>query len=287
MDELPKFRCLMAIALICSLPMAVHAQDRRNSPATLFAWRETPEPAGELGAIVTDRPDFTEASSTVGLGVIQLEAGYTFSQTRDATETHSHSWGEPLLRVGMLANWLEFRIAYFPLAEAEKFAGISQTRSGAEDLYLGFKIGLTPQDGWLPETAVMPQMTVPTGHISFTNDRVLPGVNFLYSWDLTDDLSFAGSTQFNSAVDDTGNLYTEWAQSLAVGRSLTDRIGIYGEWFALFPDNAVGIKPEHYLDGGFTYLWTDDVQFDIRAGMGLNDASDDFFAGTGISLRFH
>ncbi|MCA9212882.1 MAG: hypothetical protein KDB27_07455 [Planctomycetales bacterium] len=31
---------------------------------------------------------------------------------------------------------------------------------------------------------------------------------------------------------------------------------------------------------------SDDVQFDIRAGMGLNDDADDFFVGTGLSVRF-
>ena len=39
---------------------------------------ETPEP----DVIATDRPDFTEASSTVGKGRIQLEAGYTYLHDR-------------------------------------------------------------------------------------------------------------------------------------------------------------------------------------------------------------
>ncbi|MGH7200498.1 MAG: transporter [Planctomycetaceae bacterium] len=35
-----------------------------------------------------------------------------------------------------------------------------------------------------------------------------------------------------------------------------------------------------------TWLINDDVQWDIRAGWGLNSAADDFFCGTGLSIRF-
>ena len=63
--------------------------------------------------LVTDRPDFTEASSTVGLGVAQLEFGYTYTYDNDGTQsTRTHSFGEPLLRVGILAEWLEFRCGW-------------------------------------------------------------------------------------------------------------------------------------------------------------------------------
>ena len=42
----------------------------------------------------------------------------------------------------------------------------------------------------------------------------------------------------------------------------------------------------HYINGGFTYLITNDIQWDIRAGAGLNDAAEDYFIGTGLSIRF-
>jgi hypothetical protein len=262
-----------------------------NGPGTLMRWGYG---SGETGGpdldepLVTDRPDFTEASSTVGKGVLQVEFGYTYTQNRDdGSETVSHSIGEPLFRYGIFADWLEFRFAAFPTIEKREPAGMPHdTTSGAEDLYLGFKIGLTPQEGILPEMALVPQMTVPSGSSAFTNNEVLPGVNWLYSWALSDELTVAGSTQFNRAVNDTGDAYTEWAQSATAAFSLTDEIGAYTEWYALFPHSATAVKPEHYLNGGFTYLLSNDVQFDIRAGYGLNDAADDLFIGSGLSVRF-
>ena len=220
------------------------AKCREHLPATLFNWFEGPQPLGELEALATDRPDFTEASTTVGLGVAQLEAGYTFILDDDA---QTHSWGEPLLRVGLFANWFEFRIATFPVSDSSRIRGQRVTESGFSDLYLGAKIGLTPQDGIFPELAIIPQMTVPTGGSEFTNHQVHPGVNLIYAWELCEDLSFAGSTQYNSFIDGPVDRFALWAQSLVVGASLTENIGLYSEWFALFPHSAETAKPEHYF----------------------------------------
>ena len=262
------------------------------SEGTLFRWSCCPDVTGgpDLDEpLVTDRPDFTEASSTVGLGVTQIEFGYTYTYNNDAGESvRSQSFGEPLLRYGILANWLELRLGLFPVQERTRTAGASDTTSGTEDLYTGFKIGLTPQCGILPEMALIPQMTVPTGSNAYTADEVLPGVNWIYGWEVNAFISTAGSTQFNRAIDDgTGNAYTEWAQSWTVAYSLSDDVGAYTEWYALFPHSADTADVEHYFNGGFTYLVNNDVQFDVRAGSGLNGAADDFFVGTGLSIRFH
>lgn len=77
------------------------------------------------------------------------------------------------------------------------------------------------------------------------------------------------------------------AQSWTIAYTLTDKWGAYTEWFALIPDGAEMVRAEHYFNGGFTFLLCDDVQWDIRAGGGLNDAAIDSFFGTGLSIRFH
>ena len=86
--------------------------------------------------------------------------------------------------------------------------------------------------------------------------------------------------------DDTGHDHTTWAQSWTIGYSLTDQLGAYTEWFAILPHSALDARAQHYADGGFTYQFTDDVQWDIRAGVGLNDSADDYFVGTGLSIRW-
>ena len=274
-----------------SAPGAImHDRPSRLEDGTLLRWRSAPEVSGgpDLnGPITTDRPDFTEASVTVGRNVLQIESGYTFGQDddEDGVRTQSHSVGEVLVRYGIAVDWLELRLGVAPISASLQEAGGDRSASGVEDLYIGSKLALTPQAGWLPETAIVPQMTLPTGSDEFTNGEALPGINLLYGWDVNDFLSTAGSTQVNRAMDN-GQDYAEWAQSWTVGYGLADRVGAYTEWFAFLPHGASEAQPEHYFNAGLTVLLTDDVQWDIRSGAGLNDAAEDFFCGTGLSVRF-
>lgn len=245
-------------------------------------------PAGFDEPLVTDRPDFTEASVTVGRGVAQVEMGYTFVFDRAGGESvRTHSFPEMLWRVGVLAEWLELRIAYNFIEEHTRTGGLSTTVSGSDDLYVGLKLALTPQEGILPEMAIIPQMTVPSGDADIGAGEVLPGVNWLYGWDVNDFLATGGSTQINRTLDElTGEPYYEVAQSWTIGYGLTERLGAYTEWFAFFPSGADTALPQHFFNGGFTFLVSNNIQLDVRAGVGLNDAADDYFAGSGASIRF-
>lgn len=243
---------------------------------TLFQWSPCISGGPDLNApLITDRPDFTESTVTVGKNVAQIELGYTYI---DSGDSEVHSLGEPLLRYGILAEWLELRLGIFPLEE--------NGETGFSDLYFGFKIALTPQQGLLPEMALIPQTLAPTGSKAFTDDAWQPGLNWTYGWEINDFLSTAGSTQINRRIEDSGRNFLRLAQSWTVAFSLTEKIGAYTEWFALFPLESSAAENEHYLNGGLTYLVNNNVQFDIRVGWGLNAAADDFFAGAGLSVRF-
>src|SRR5262245_41243866 len=264
--------------------------------------RQEEAESDEPKPIETDRPDFTEASSTVGKGRIQLEAGYTFTRDRDAgSRLSSHSFPEALFRIGLFADWFELRIGQNfgdtrmtssgpgnPALGLPPVAG-TEFLNGAEDLYLGVKLALTEQKKYLPETALILQTTVPTGADELSADELLPGINFLFGWDVIEDcLSAGGSLQANRALDDLEHFYVEVAQSFTLGYRLSKKLGAYTEWFAFFPAGSIDPEtgPEHYFDGGFTYLVNDNFQLDIRAGVGLNDHADDFFAGAGFAVRF-
>jgi hypothetical protein len=268
-----------------------------DAPKTLLRWsaaKEEPKPAGEADepveapepdVIVTDRPDFTEASSTVGRGRIQLEAGYTYFRDRSGgITTYVHSYPEALFRIGMFAEWFELRVG-----QNFSSAGSPGVRdSGANDLYLGVKLGLTEQHRFLPETALILQTTVPTGADAFTSGKMLPGLNLLYGWDVIPDrISCGGSSQANAAIDDAGRSFTQLAQSLTVGYTITPKLGAYTECFAFFPHGAtLGGGPEYYFDGGFTYKVTNNFQLDVRGGVGLNRNATDYFTGAGFAYRY-
>ena len=276
----------VAVASLC-LSQNLHAEERK----TLLQWSygTSFEGGPDLSKpLVTDRPDFTEASTTVGRGVVQIEGGYTFTHDDDAgVRTDTHSFPETLLRVGMFAEWFEFRADWNYLIEETATAGLTTRQSGAEDLTLGVKIALTPQECILPETGIIFQFSVPTGADAFTADEVLPGVNYLYGWELNEDLTLGASTGVTAANDDiTNDTYDQFSQSFTLGYSWTDKIKSYTEWYVLAPVSADTDRPQNYFNGGFTYLLSNDVQWDIRAGVGLNEAADDYFVGTGLSVRY-
>jgi hypothetical protein len=265
--------------------------DYSPGPSTLMTWSSNAEadggPPGWDEPLASDRPDFTEASCTVGRGVSQLEMGFTYAfDDNGGTRTESYSVPEALLRIGVFADWLELRFAWNYASETVTTGGIRTTASGSEDLYLGLKLGLTPQQGILPEMALVPQMTVPLGS-PFSANEVLPGLNWLYGWEISECLSTAGSTQINLAVDPgSGNEYCEFAQSWTIGYTLAEKLGAYTEWFVLAPAGADTAGTEHYLNGGFIYNISNNLQLDIRVGKGISGAATDFFAGTGLVARF-
>jgi hypothetical protein len=51
----------------------------------------------------------------------------------------------------------EFRVGQNFLHQRQTVARATTTASGAQDLYLGMKLGLTEQRGWLPATVLIPQ----------------------------------------------------------------------------------------------------------------------------------
>lgn len=238
--------------------------------------------------LITDRPDFTQSPVTVGRGVAQIETGYTFTQNDDGgVLTRTHSFPETLLRMGVLAEWFELRTNWNYALERDDFGHAASSESGAEDLTLGIKLGLTPQEYILPETALILQTSVPTGSDAFTSNDVLPGFDFLYGWSLMQNWRLDASTGLNPALDDaTNESYTEFFQSCSVGHTWTKRLGSFCEWYVLSPVNADTRRAEHYFDGGVTTLISNDAQWDVRVGVGLNGAADDFFAGTGLSVRY-
>lgn len=285
-----KWSLVLAVAALCFESLTGECEARGRGTLMQWSYGTSFEGGPDLDEpLVTDRPDFTEASVTVGAGVLQLESGYTYSYDRDGEDrVRNHSFPETLLRVGMFADWFEFRVDWNYGVEQSDIGGVQDTISGAEDMSLGVKLALTPQECMLPETAIILQMSVPTGADAFSNDEVLPGVNYLYGWDITEEWSMGGSTQINGATDDlTEDIYSEFAQSWTLNRSWTERVTSYTEFFTIVPISADTNRTETYFNGGFSVSLNDNVQWDIRAGVGLNDAADDFFAGSGLSFRYY
>jgi outer membrane putative beta-barrel porin/alpha-amylase len=267
---------------------------RRSGTKTLlgsiFGMKESSkdtEEAEEEGRLDPDRPHLPEASTTVGKGRVVLESGYTFTQK--GSSLRSHTYPEALLRVGMFADWFEFRIGQSFVSQEQTVAGVHNRENGAQDLYLGAKLALIEQRQYLPEIALIPQLTVPTGSRSITADRVLPGLNVDCSWQVIQDL-FAIELLIatNEVRDDVHRFHVEVATGLTAVVQVTRDLEAFIEWDAFYLPGASGVASgaRDYAVGGLVYFITKNLAVDVRAGVGLTKEANDFLVGTGFAVRY-
>jgi Putative MetA-pathway of phenol degradation len=271
----------------------------QNAPApdraakTLFEWivgsrpeDKHDEKSQEQDRVDPDRPHFPEATTTVGNGRIVLESGYTFTK-KDGTFL-SNSYPEALLRVGVFADWFEFRIGQNFAYQRQTAEDMTTTASGAQDLYLGMKLGLTEQKGLLPQIAIIPQMTVPTGSSTLTAGRILPGLNVDLGWEVVKDFFGIELLIANNFVQDNmHNTGFQVATGLTGLVQITKKLEAFAEWDAFYPTGSISSSgPQQYAVGGLVYFVTPNLALDARMGVGLNSRSNNFLTGVGFAARY-
>jgi len=230
--------------------------------------------------MVTDRPDFTESASTVAPGRFQFELGYTVAKAGDETE---HDFGELLARLGVL-SWLEARLglnSFVLLREP------GPDQQGIQDLTVGFKAlirGASAGGSRLaPRLALLGGLDLPTGSDDFGSSEVVPGAKLIAAWDVSDRVVIASNVGWAYGYAENER-YHQGIGSLVTGYSVSDPITVYVEWYGLFPENRAG-GANHYLNGGFAWLLSPDLQLDWRIGAGLQDPDPNWFTGVGLSFR--
>jgi hypothetical protein len=242
--------------------------------------------------IETDRHDFTQSTKTVGRGVVQLEAGYTYFYLDEHEEIEqSHTTPELMARIGLTED-IELRLRW---TYAWRFIDVHDDVDSAEDLRWAFKLDVTDQACWVPDSALEIRFTAPTGGSAWTTERVEFGLDYIYGWKLTEKLELAASTALSTnGLDDFGLLPEEpasdrfmlWSQSLAVGRELTEHTTLYVEYFGLFSYALEDDFTMHFVNTGVDFFLTHNFVLDVRAGMGLSPDADDLFLGVGGGYRF-
>ena len=237
--------------------------------------------SGLDGALVTDRPDFTESTSTLPRGHFQVEGGTTVARVEDEDST---AFGELLVRIGTGERW-ETRLGLGSYARVETpFDDVS----GLEDPSLGIKVRFTDDPGDLgpgqPAAALIVATSIPAGDEELTDDEWVPEAKLALAWELTPRFSLSSNLNYAYAVDGEDRLH-QLGATLSGGLSLTDRLGAYLEWYGFNEETDDG-PSTHYVNTGVTWLIHSDLQVDARVGTGLNDADPDWFVGVGAGVRW-
>jgi hypothetical protein len=231
-------------------------------------------------SLITDRPDFTESTSTIPRGHYQIEGGTTVARVEDVD---SLSFGELLVRIGTGERW-ETRLSAGYARVDTPFGDIS----GLEDPSVGIKFRFTDDPGELgpgqPAVSLLVSTSVPAGDEELTDDEWVPEAKLALAWELTPRFGLSSNLNYAHAVDGDERLH-QLGATLSGSLSLTDRLGSYLEWYGFSEETEDG-PSTHYVNGGVTFLINSDLQIDARVGTGLNDADPDWFVGVGGGIRF-
>ncbi|NNE33374.1 MAG: transporter [Winogradskyella sp.] len=230
-------------------------------------------------AIVKDRPDATEASSTVGKGVLQFETGGLYESFEENNiKSEAYTYNTMLVRYGILDN-LEFRLGWNFVEGVTKVNGnkLDNVASGLSPLLLGVKLDIAEEKDGMPEIALIGHV-FPLFSASTDFRPETTGVDFRFSLSHTlsekSSLGYNIGAQWGDDSPEAAAIYT-----LAYGYSITDKIGFYAELYGDLPEDS---SANHYWDAGFTYLPCNDLQFDIYAGTSITDGQD-LLLGMGLS----
>ena len=231
--------------------------------------------------LVTDRPDATEASSTVGKGTLQFETGGLYESYEEGNlKSENYTFNTMLIRYGVLEN-LELRLGWDFVEGTNKINNnkLDNVTSGLSPLLLGMKIDIAEENGCMPEIALIGHV-FPVFSASADYRPEYTSIDFRLS--LSHTLSEKSSLGYNIGAE-WGNDSPEASAiyTLAYGYSINDKFGMYAELYGDLPEDN---KANHYWDAGFTYLVSNDLQFDTYLGTSITEGQDILF-GLGLSYR--
>ncbi len=210
--------------------------------------------------IITDRPDQTESSSTVGNGNLQIESGILIGFEGEAQTSNRQILAPTnLFRFG-ISKSIEIRL----LSQYEIRKNDNLNVDGISDLEIGTKIQIFKNAKSSTEIAFLSHLIVPTGSAELSNDKFGTINKLSISHELFENIAIG----YNLGYDNFGQGKGDFTYSLAVGFGINDKVGIYIEPFGEI------VEFEDYIsnfDAGVTYLANENMQFDFSFGTGLNN----------------
>ena len=226
--------------------------------------------------LVTDRPDQTESSRVVPIGLIQIESGWVLTENEEASiQRQTHQLPSSLLRIGILDN-VELRLGMDGFYWENK-GGLR--KRGFGNIEVGTKILVGCEKAWQPETALLASLSMPT------DEKALdPSFRALFSHTLSDRLASGYNIGVSWSTEGDGNTLTDFNYTAALGIGLISGISMFVEFFGDIPIGS-SRSAAHSFDGGFTVLIRENIQLDLSGAIGLSEGAEDRFIGLGASLR--
>lgn len=265
--------CALTLLALLS-PMTVTA-----NAAMSFAQQRAPSTESDNDHLEPDRPDVTNGTHIVDVGLLQMEVGGIWNRAGAGR----HSVGTPsTMRLG-LSEWLEARIS------SDGFLSVadpSGSQSGIGNVQIGAKLRLWADPGGIPVLSILPTINLPaaseskglgSGQADFTI-AVLTGTDFLTRGHL--DVNYGvGRIGVGTAVPRFTQHLVSWSASAEVPGPVTPYLE--GFWFSRQDPDGGHVAA---LDTGAIYVINPRFALDGGVQVGLTDAAPSLSAFGGMSL---
>ena len=230
----------------------------------------------EAQTIVTDRPDQTESSLTLGKGELQIESGILFEITKDNYFSEELLLAPTVLWRYGISDEIELRLLTEFSSIKDKLT--SEKARGFTDLQVGTKIQILKKEDVKTEIAFLSHLIIPTAKNALTLDKIGSINKLSIAHDIGDVFGLGYNIGYDYYGFGSGNL----SYSLALGLSISDKVNFYIE-----PYGALVELDYHRsnFDAGITYLVQDNLQLDVSAGTGLNHKMNYVSIGFSINIE--
>lgn len=265
-------------ACAVTLAASLHAFTPAHAAAA-FAQQSAAVDAVAQDPLEPDRPDVTNGTHIVDVGLLQMEVGGIWNRSGGG----QHDVGTPTsFRLG-LTEWLEARISGDGFLAVTDPAG---TARGVGNVQLGAKLRLWADPGGVPVLSILPTVNLPaaseskglgSGQADFTI-AVLTGTDFLTHGHI--DVNYGiGRIGAGSGLPRFTQHLVSWSASAEVPGPVTPYLE--GFWYSRQdPDGG----PVAAMDTGAIYVINPRLALDGGVQVGLTEAAPSVSAFCGVSV---
>lgn len=243
--------------------------------------------ADDASPICTDRPTKANATCTVPEGKWQLETdvGNYARDVRGGNSTETLYLINPYLKYG-IGSHTDIEVNWAPDIRVRTSSnGEHHTTNGAGDLYVRLKTNLYAGD--IFSASIIPFVKAPTASHSIGNGQWEGGVAVPMSVAAGGGFTVTLGPELDALADADGHgRHLSVTNLINVSHPLTSKLSVAVEYWRGDNHDPAGHVMQESGDIAFVYVVNPDLQLDLGANMGLNNATPDTQMYLGLSYRW-
>ncbi|MBX7192499.1 MAG: transporter [Sandaracinaceae bacterium] len=242
------------LTALCWAPSEAEAQ---------FHWLFDPTPREEMRELSTDRPDTTESAYSVDPGHTQIETEILSGELGYDGRWRGETLMETNAKLG-LTPFADLQVVFTTFEEGVDVDGNHE--GGMGDTAMRLKINLFGNDGGDVAIALLPFVTLPTGHGSVTAGQAQYGLAIPVAVGLPEGFGLSFQLEGDLVSDVSGPYHGELLTTVSVGHELVGPLAAFVELTNNVVFDSV-VEAQGTVNGGLTLGFDDAIQLD--AGLNL------------------